>query len=96
MNREDPASHKYGEPNLRERYSTIGIAAVAAALCCQGGGKNSGSDEAAAMDSRLGLLKTNDGVRLARAFSRIQDPKVRRIMADLVERAAGSEETSPA
>jgi transcriptional regulator with XRE-family HTH domain len=47
-------------------------------------------------DVGLDFLKTAGAVRLARAFSRIKDPEMRRTLVEIAEGIAGPEATSPA
>ncbi|MGA2125067.1 MAG: helix-turn-helix transcriptional regulator [Xanthobacteraceae bacterium] len=45
--------------------------------------------EADSVDVGLGFLETAGAVRLVRAFSRIQDPEMRRALVELTEKIAG-------
>jgi transcriptional regulator with XRE-family HTH domain len=53
----------------------------------------SGKEEAVSIDVGLAYLETIGSARLVRAFSRIQDRKVRRILVELVERLGGPRQT---
>lgn len=47
------------------------------------------SSETDSVDVGLGFLETAGAVRLVRAFSRIQDPEMRRALVELTEKIAG-------
>ncbi len=47
------------------------------------------STESDSVDVGLGFLETAGAVRLVRAFSRIQDPEMRRALVELTEKIAG-------
>jgi len=53
-------------------------------------GSTSGNKEIVSSDTGPAYLEATGSDRLVRAYLRVQDPKVRRILVDLVERAARS------
>lgn len=55
-------------------------------------GSTTGEDrgDADTIDVGLSFLETSGAVRLVRAFSRIQDPEMRRVVMDLAEKIAGA------
>ena len=54
-----------------------------------GGPVSSESPVSDTVDVGLGFLETAGAVRLVRAFSRIQDPEMRRALVELTEKIAG-------
>ena len=54
-----------------------------------GNAEQSESAESDSVDVGLGFLETAGAVRLVRAFSRIQDPEMRRALVELTEKIAG-------
>jgi transcriptional regulator with XRE-family HTH domain len=54
------------------------------------------SNETDSVDVGLGFLECAGAVRLARSFSRIKDPEMRRALVDLAEKVAGQSEAGSA
>lgn len=51
--------------------------------------QDNNTNETDSVDVGLGFLETAGAVRLVRAFSRIQDPEMRRALVELTEKIAG-------